>query len=54
MGQASLVVLSRENHRDSRQNQITAAQVSPACNGGVFTEAHLRCDRLNHPVLQSR
>ena len=29
-------------------------RVSPACDGGVFHGAHLLCDRLNHPVLQSR
>jgi hypothetical protein len=29
-------------------------RVSPGCDGGVFHEAHLLCDRLNHPVLQSR
>jgi len=28
--------------------------VSPACDGGVFHEAHLLFDRLNHPVLQIR
>jgi hypothetical protein len=29
-------------------------RVSPSCDGGVFHGVHLLCDRLNHPVLQSR
>ena len=29
-------------------------RVSPACDGGVFDEAHLLCESLNHPVLQGR
>jgi hypothetical protein len=29
-------------------------RVSPACDGGIFREAHLFGDRLNHPVLQNR
>jgi hypothetical protein len=29
-------------------------RVSPGCDRGVFHEAHLLCNRLNHLVLQSR
>jgi hypothetical protein len=29
-------------------------RVSPGCDGGVFAQAHLLCDSLNHPVLQGR
>jgi hypothetical protein len=29
-------------------------RVSSACDGGIFHDAHLLCESLNHPILQSR
>ena len=45
---------SRSSSRRRGAYRGDQGRVSPDCDGGVFHEAHLLCESLNHPVLQSR